>query len=31
MRGRKTLNFPAKDLTLFGHVSDPEDDPLVAH
>jgi len=27
----KTLNFPAKDLTLFGHVSDPEDDPLVAH
>jgi hypothetical protein len=24
-----TLAFPAKDLTLFGHVMDPEDDPLV--
>jgi len=24
----KVLAFPAKDLTLFGHATDPEDDPL---
>ena len=24
----KILSFPAKDLTLFGHASDPENDPL---
>src|SRR5262244_3880534 len=25
----KTLNFPAKDLTLFGHVTAPQDPPRV--
>jgi parallel beta-helix repeat protein len=25
----KSLAFPAKDLTLFGHATDPENDPLV--
>ncbi len=27
----KSLAFPAKDLTLFGHAADPENDALVVH